>query len=254
MNGLAARQQGGLPAKPDDLAKFIVISQEKLKSVKAEIRAIRRLNMAKEVYDQKVEEQARLQELTLLAYQRMGEITREIPTSAGGRPSAKKSPSAGTGCERSKSQAIHDLGLSTSQIGRMEQIADHPDVVAAVIAASRAGQAKATQTEVLRRIKGLKGTRDANTEEDHQEDAKLKLFRRVTGYQDLCKITDEVLDAVVASRVLRSDLDRLDETIRLMSGIRERLLEKVQISSRCFFESIALKEELDEPPLKFVDE
>lgn len=47
MNELAAYQKGGLPALPGDLAKFIVVAQEKIKAVKAEIRAIQRLDMAK---------------------------------------------------------------------------------------------------------------------------------------------------------------------------------------------------------------
>lgn len=53
MQELTVYQQSGLPAQPADLARFIVVAQEKIKSVKAEIRAIQRLEMAKEVYDQK---------------------------------------------------------------------------------------------------------------------------------------------------------------------------------------------------------
>ena len=115
---LATYQQSGLPTKPDDLAKFIVVAQEKIKSVKAEIRAIQRLDMAKEVYDQKIEEQARLQELTLLAYQRMGEITREMPKGSGNQyinASSRKREEA-----KSKASAIQGLGFSTSQVGRMK--------------------------------------------------------------------------------------------------------------------------------------
>ena len=154
MNELAAYQRSDLPAKPADLAKFMIVAQEKVKAVKAEIRAIKKLNLAKEVYAQKMEEQRRLQEVILLSYQRMGEITREMPKASGGdrRSENFKIPAKGN-FERPKSQAVQDLGFSTSQVGRMEQMAAHPDIVEEVIAESQAGQTEATQGEVLRRIK-----------------------------------------------------------------------------------------------------
>ena len=121
MNELATYQRNGLPAQPLDLSKFMIVAQEKVKAVKAEIRAIQKLNLAKEVYAQKMEEQRRLQEVILLAYQRMGEITREIPKASGNQytnASSFKREKA-----KPKSQAVQDLGLSTSQVGRMEQMA-----------------------------------------------------------------------------------------------------------------------------------
>lgn len=68
--------QGNLPDKIPDLAKFIVLGQEKAKSLTAEIRAIQRLDMATEVYQQKKDELDALRRLMLDAYQRMGEFTR----------------------------------------------------------------------------------------------------------------------------------------------------------------------------------
>lgn len=247
MSGLIVRQQSELPAKPDELAKFLILAQEKVKSVQAEIRAIQRLDIARVVYVQKLEERRQLQELILRAYQRIGEITRKLPKSAGGRPSAKTSKNG----FKTKAQIIHDLGLSTSQVGRMEQVAAHPDIVEEVFAESQAGEIEATVAEVLRRIKKRNDT--ANVEKNHQNNANLKLFRRVTSYRNLPKITDDVLDDIVASsRTLCVELDKLSETIRRLSDIREQLLEKGQIASRQLFESIALKEEL-EPLLEIMD-
>lgn len=236
MNELAAYQQATLPVQPSDLAKFIVVAQEKLKSVKAEIRAIQRLDMAKEVYDQKIEEQARLQELTLLAYQRMGEITREMPKSTGNQytnASSRKREEA-----KPKFQAVQDLGFSTSQVGRMEQMAAHPDVVEEVIAESQAGQTEATQTEVLRRIKNQgnkvidltqakKDRYDADMEKIDRDYINLKLFRKATSYLELFQITDDILNSVVDSDAdLQSTIHDLNESIRLLTDIRNKLLTK----------------------------
>lgn len=200
MNELTAYHQGSLPALPGDLAKFIVVAQEKIKAVKAEIRAIQRLEMAKEVCDQKIEEQARLQELTLLAYQRMGEITREIPKASAGRPSKEIGSSSGTNFEKPKTQAIRELGFSKPQVSRMEQMAAHSDIVEEVIAESQAGQTEATQTEVLRRIKeqkdnvidlsqAKKDQYDRDMKKISRDYANLKLFRKAISYQELYKIS-----------------------------------------------------------------
>lgn len=238
MNELAAYQQGGLPVLPGDLAKFIVVAQEKIKAVKAEIRAIKRLDMAKEVYDQKIEEQARLQELTLLAYQRMGEITRVLPKASAGRPSKEIGSTSGTNFEKPKTQAIRELGFSKPQVSRMERMATHPDVVEEVIAESQAGQTEATQTEVLRRIK----ERESNIidlskvkEDQYDRDmnkigrdyANLKLFRKATNCQGLYEITDEVLESVVDTETdLQDVVCGLNEAIRLLTDIRSKLLAK----------------------------
>lgn len=138
MNELVTCQGNDLPAQPSDLAKFMIVAQEKVKAVKAEIRAIQKLNLTKEVYAQKMEEQRRLQEVILLAYQRMGEITREVPTSPGQRTDCEPLPACGNGLKNTKAETIKNLGFSTSQVGRMEQMAAHPDIVEEVIAESQA--------------------------------------------------------------------------------------------------------------------
>ena len=135
MNELIVYQHNDLPAQPSELAKFILILPEKIKAMKAEIMAIQKAQLAKEVYDQKRDELDRVRELMLLAYARMGAITSELPKGSG-RPPEKILPSSGKNFEKTKSEVIHDLGFSTSQVGRMEQMAAHPDIVEEVIAES----------------------------------------------------------------------------------------------------------------------
>lgn len=59
----------------------------------------------------------------------MGEITKEMPTAHGARHDLELLPSGGKKSEKPKSKAIHELGLSTSQVSRMEQVVTHPDIV-----------------------------------------------------------------------------------------------------------------------------
>lgn len=52
MNDISALQQQ-LPAAPEDLARFILVGREKLSSVREEIRAIDKLQLAEGVREQK---------------------------------------------------------------------------------------------------------------------------------------------------------------------------------------------------------
>lgn len=237
MNELAAYQRSDLPAQPSELAKFMIVAQEKVKAVKAEIRAIQKLNLAKEVYAQKMEEQRRLQEVILLAYQRMGEITREMPKISGGdrRSENFKSFSSGT-FEKSKGQAIQELGLSKPQVSRMEQMAAHPDIVNEVITESQAGRVEATQGEVLRRIKerenviNLSEARQKCFEQDMEQiDKDYEIIKEFhVAIHSPLKLPVSNTDVVAAlmraahstSDLLTVDLDLLGEAIQKLQAIQ----------------------------------
>ncbi len=239
MNELAAYQSAGLPVRADDLAKFIVIAQEKLKAVKAEIRAIERLDMAKEVYEQKKGEQRTLQELTLLAYQRMGEITREMPAAPEGRPRKENCSSSETVFEKPKSQMIQELGFAKSQVCRMEQMAAHPEIVEEVIAESQAGRTEATQTEVLRRIREQKESnivdldwvrKTAFAQSQEQIDADAKIAKDFVRATHAPLMFSDDLDAVAAAiwrnadGDTRSDIEDIDLAIRVLNAIKMKLM------------------------------
>lgn len=238
MNKLTACQHRDLPAQPSDLAKFILIAPEKVKAMQAEIRAIQKAQLAKEVYDQKKDELDRLRELMLLAYQRMGEITREMPTAQGSRTDKELSSASGTKFEKPKTQAIRELGLAKAQVHRMEQMAAHPDIVEEVIAESQAGQTEATQGEVLRRIKERKdGVIDLGAyREDKcrsdmawidQDFENLRYFRRATAFSGLDEITDEILNSVAAADTdLSGTIRELERTIHLLTAIKAKLTER----------------------------
>ncbi|MDR2025355.1 MAG: hypothetical protein LBQ71_19420 [Hungatella sp.] len=84
MNEIATYTQQ-LPDTIEDITRFVLIGTEKLKSLKAEINAIKKLKFAQEVYDQKLEEQRRLSELILDASVKLGEFSKQIPRQSGKR-------------------------------------------------------------------------------------------------------------------------------------------------------------------------
>ena len=84
-NSLIPRQDT-LPDTPQELAKFVLLGREKLTAVRAEIRAINKAQLAKDVYDQKLEEAQLLGEAVLDAEVKLGYMKKSNiePRSTGG--------------------------------------------------------------------------------------------------------------------------------------------------------------------------
>ena len=147
MNGLTT-YQGGLPETAEDLAHFLLIAPEKAAAMRAEIRAIQKVGLAKAVYDQKLEEQRRLCDMILDASVRLGEMTKEIPKATAGRKPEIRDSSV-PNSEKKKIEAIEDLGFSKKQVQRFETLADNKDLVEQEKAKAREEGRMPTRTNVL---------------------------------------------------------------------------------------------------------
>ena len=77
---------GRLPAKLDELTRFVLIGREKLVAVRAEIRAIQKVGLAQEVREQKLAEAQEIAETVLDAEVRIGELMAQVPKATGGQP------------------------------------------------------------------------------------------------------------------------------------------------------------------------
>ena len=90
MNDLATTQVN-LPDTLEDLSKFVLVGREKLTAVRANIRAIDKVGLAKEVYQQKQEEAQMLGEAVLDAETKMGDLLKQLPKAQGRRTDIKTS-------------------------------------------------------------------------------------------------------------------------------------------------------------------
>ena len=72
-----------LPSKIEDLAKFVLIGREQLNMVRAGIKALDKLDMAKDVREQKKAEAQMLAEALMDAEVRIGEILLAMPKASG---------------------------------------------------------------------------------------------------------------------------------------------------------------------------
>lgn len=121
---------------------------------------------------------------------------------------------------------------------------------------SRAGPAKGTQSEVLRRFKELKHPHEAEESDPDMEN--LKFFRRATSYQALCEITDEILDSVVAKdKNLEKTIGELRISSCMLLKLENTLMNKAAAATRRRAETVALPKYLElegvEPEMEFSD-
>ena len=149
MNELAAPNRQ-LPDTLPDLAAFVLVGREKLTAVRAEIRAIDRVQLAKEVRQQKQDEARMLSEALLDAEKRIGELTKAIPKGTnGGANQYGAKPTSLSNKQKSKTEVITDLGFTPKQVERFEILADNPDVVEQVKQEARENDDIPTRTRVI---------------------------------------------------------------------------------------------------------
>lgn len=140
-----------LPDTLPELSKFVLVGREKLTAVRAEIRAIKKVGLAKEVREQKLHEAQDIADAVLDAEVKIGELMKDTPKSAGGRPS-KTTPNAGQSLS-TKADTIKDMGFTHSQVQRFETLAAHPDIVEQAKAEARQNDDIISRSSVLNAIK-----------------------------------------------------------------------------------------------------
>ena len=159
--------QNNIPATVEDLAKFVLIGRDKLQAVKAEISAISKLGLAKDVYEQKKKEAQDIAEAVTLAEMRAGELLKKIPKQGVGRPKEIIDTTVDNlerpkevAKPKTKSETIKDLGLTQKQAERMQQLADNPEIVKEAIQEARANDDIVSRSFVLGKIKKEKRKQD----------------------------------------------------------------------------------------------
>lgn len=149
MNELAIPNKQ-LPDTLPDLAAFVLVGREKLTAVRAEIRAIDKLQLAEDVRQQKRDEAQMLSEALLDAEVRIGELTKAIPKGTnGGANQYGAKPTSLSNKQKSKTEVITDLGFTPKQVERFEILADNPDVVEQVKQEARENDDIPTRTRVI---------------------------------------------------------------------------------------------------------
>lgn len=189
MNDLTITQ-ANLPDTLEDLSKFVLIGREKLTAVKANIRAIDKLQLAEDVREQKKEEAQMLGEALLDAEVRIGDLLKQIPKASGKRTDLTSSnqceevnkndlkkpidtnvdkleikikndnsidfekmvSNSSVDNQKTKKQVIEELGFNQKQAERFEKLSSNKDIVEQVKAEARENEDIPTRSRALQLI------------------------------------------------------------------------------------------------------
>jgi len=174
-------QASNLPSEIEDLTRFVLVGREKLVSVRAEIRAIDKLGLGKEVRQQKLDEGQMIADALLDAEVRLGELIAAMPKSVGGRPSSETMDN-GVDSFRTKKAALETIGLSQKQGERFETLAKHPEIVAQAKAEAREQDDIVSRSFVLAKIKA----KEKETRHEQKIERKDTSKADASGYKLLC--------------------------------------------------------------------
>ena len=150
-----SEQTHQLPAELPELAKYVLIGREKLAAVRAEINAIKKVGLAKEVLEQKRAEAQEIAELVTLSEVKIGAMLKEIPKASGGNHGnqyvdAKIHQQEEIG--KTKAEAVKELGFTRKQTEQFQRMADHEDVVQKAIVEARENDDIISRNAVLKKI------------------------------------------------------------------------------------------------------
>lgn len=145
MNEIAT-QKAQLPDVLEDLSKFALIGREKLNAVRAEIRAIEKVGLAREVHEQKLKEAQEIAEAVLDAEVKIGELTARIPKAKNQHDAIRN------GADSTKQSQLASIGIKQDTAERFERLAKHPEAVEKAKAKARENGDVVTRKAVLDQI------------------------------------------------------------------------------------------------------
>ena len=246
MNEMIVRETQ-LPDNIKDLSKFVLVAKEKLVSVRAEIRAIDKLQLAKEVKEQKVEEARVLSEAVLDAQVKVGDLTKLLPKVTNNNPTGNNQHARGQSntavtlttrrdesfkssdlnpndddfklhisddtLEKSKKEIIEELGFTKQQVNRFETLADNKEVVEFVKTEARENGELPTTTRVLNFVAYQKKKEDEAYDKYMDGDKKYRELDKIIRQIDKLEFTQEDCDAIFHWNKNFGTVFTIDDTI-----------------------------------------
>ena len=177
MNELQTYQMQ-LPDTIEDLSRFVLVGREKLNAVRAEIRAIEKVGLAKQVHEQKLAEAQEIAEAVLDAEVKIGQLTSKMPKAKGGAPFHSTNRND---AESTKAEQLAKAGIKQDTAERYEQLYRHSslnpdnkgkDIVEQAKAEARERGEVVSRTAVIRQIAAE--TPPVRTPKNNAVEAKLR--------------------------------------------------------------------------------
>ncbi len=223
-----------LPANIEDLSRFVLIGQEKLNIVRAEIRAINKLGLATDVHKQKLQEAQELNNTLLEAEAKIGALTLQMEKQPGGDRKSEDFKRTGAVTfdssiyqteeeifakaeilkPKTKTERIKELGFNKNQISEFERMAQNPELVEQAKVEAKEKNEVATRASVMKKIKlqeKKKQILDAEQSIAKQADEEFKPVLFIgdsIGY-----VPDEKYDLLLTDPPYSTDVDNIEEFV-----------------------------------------
>ena len=202
-----------LPDTLPELSRFVLIGREKLNAVRAEIRAIKKVGLAKEVLEQKRVEAQEIAELVTMSEMQIGRMMKEMPKAQGKRTDVTSCPSRQE--VETNSETIRELGFTPKQTAQFQQMADHEPQVLEAIAEARERDDIVSRADVMRKIETVKKPHVTNNGKDDEWYTPAKYIesaREVLGRIDLDPASNDFANKTVkADRYFTEESNGLEQ-------------------------------------------
>lgn len=212
MNDLIATTKQ-LPDTLPELTKFVLVGREKLASVRAEIRAIQKVGLAKEVLEQKKAEAQEIAELVTLSEVQIGKMLKTIPKATTNHKKLENDKTVDF--KKPKSEVLEELHIPQKTAERFQQMADHEDIVHKAIEEARKNDDVISRNAVIQKISEAKKPHVANNSGDNEwytPAEYIEAARKVMGSIDLDPASNEYANETVkASTFYTEETNGLDK-------------------------------------------
>lgn len=223
MNEIAT-QQMQLPDTLEDLSKFVLVGREKLNAVRAEIRAIEKVQLAAEVHEQKLQEAQEIAEAVLDAETKLGELTAKMEKAA-------NRFSSNNGVTPKKEQ-LEQIGLSKMDASRFETLANHPEQVEQAKAEARAEGKIVTRQDVIHKIaaeccpsKAQKAAQELREAEKHHAEYQKSKDNGIVSFEDA--VQDKSATKLIFKDFEKTVSDAYTTMLRIGSRITRNMVKDI---------------------------
>lgn len=198
-----------LPEKIGDLARFVLLHEEAVQAQKAQIRAIKKMSLAKDVYEQKLHEAQEIGQIAVEAAQKMGELLLQIQKHQGQRTDITSSES------RTKSEQLEEIGITRQRSNEYEQMAQNPEAVKTAI------EKAIERGDVVSRSQVMKEISKAKQEQAELYNRKIQKMQEQLDSRPIIKTIPQDYEK------LKAQLDRAEREAERLSSDYQKARQKI---------------------------